>query len=98
MPRQLYHPQGARDGQGMAPQSAGQGLRQSTDCIEGCCLAHLCTIMHCLCTFRSKDVAEAEAEAEVLDALRSGSKRDSIPRASPEEAAQDLGILPDAQV
>ena len=33
------HPQGARDGQGMAPQSAGQGLRQSTDCIKGCCLA-----------------------------------------------------------
>lgn len=80
----------------MAPQSAGQGLRQSTDCIKGCCLAHLCTIMHCLCTFRSKDVAEAEAE--VLDAPRSGSKRDSIPRASPEEAALDLGILPDAQV
>ena len=54
--------------------------------------------MHSLCTFRSKDVAEAEAEAEILDALRSGSKRDSIPRASPEEAAQDLRILPDAQV
>ena len=45
---------------------------------------------------RSRNAAEAEAEA--LDALRSGSKRGSIPRASPEEAAQDLGTLPDAQV